>query len=264
MILLSVPALDHPYVPDFLDRLQGVAEDRSHHVITAQAGEDLSVQTTRLDSLEHFVDGIVLADLVEVAENWAHHGTPIVSVGVFHSTSVDWVGIDLLPGVTAALKHLVRVCQGPICMLTVAGSFDRWDARHTEYARLMTSEGREPAWILSPTVDAEGGRRGLLRYIETHGPPDGLFCNSDHLALGAYRALFDVGARIPDDVAVVACDGIIEGRYINPPLATVVQPLEQTAERAWDLLRERLEHPDGPVVGHQLEAPFELRGSALR
>lgn len=264
MVLLSVPGLDHPYVPDLLDRFQTAAEGHDHHVITAQAGADPATQHARLDALEHFVDGIVLADLQAVASTWPHQGTPVVSVGVFYSTEVDWVGIDLMAGVRAAVHHLLHICDGPLWMLAPEGTFRLWDARHSYYGEAMRAAGREPTYVLSTNTDAEDGYRALRDHIERAGLPDGVFCNSDHLALGAYRALLDVGACIPDDVAVVACDGISESSYLNPPLATIVQPLEEAAQCAWDLLRRRLDEPDGSVSGRLLQAPFELRGSAMR
>jgi len=69
---------------------------------------------------------------------------------------------------------------------------------------------------------------------------DALFCANDRMALGAIEVLRESGLRVPQDVAVAGFDGIEEGRYLSPPLTTVIQPLAELGSRAVDLLVERM------------------------
>ena len=46
---------------------------------------------------------------------------------------------------------------------------------------------------------------------------------------------------MPQDVAVAGFDGIEEGRYLTPPLTTVIQPLGELGSRAVDLLVDRMD-----------------------
>ena len=54
-----------------------------------------------------------------------------------------------------------------------------------------------------------------------------LYCTSDLVAMGAYKALNEAGVRIPEDVSVVGFDGINLGNFLNPPLTTMVQPRDE-------------------------------------
>ena len=54
-----------------------------------------------------------------------------------------------------------------------------------------------------------------------------LYCTSDLVAMGAYKALNEAGVRIPEDVSVVGFDGISLGNFLNPPLTTMVQPRDE-------------------------------------
>lgn len=67
-----------------------------------------------------------------------------------------------------------------------------------------------------------------------------LFCISDIMALGAIRAIHDAGLSIPKDVSVIGFDGLDEGRYSIPSLATVKQPGEEMARRSVYILLNRL------------------------
>ena len=60
------------------------------------------------------------------------------------------------------------------------------------------------------------------------------------MALGAVDVLRERGLRVPQDVAVAGFDGIEEGRYLTPPLTTVIQPLAELGSRAVDLLVARM------------------------
>ena len=82
-----------------------------------------------------------------------------------------------------------------------------------------------------------------------------LFCVSDVMALGAIRAIHDLGRRVPRDISVVGYDGIPLSRFSVPRLTTVRQDTQQLARQGVDLLLRNLQRPRPPV--HEV-APFEL------
>ncbi|SDM06825.1 LacI family DNA-binding transcriptional regulator [Nonomuraea jiangxiensis] len=64
---------------------------------------------------------------------------------------------------------------------------------------------------------------------------------SDVQALGILSAAYQLGVRIPDDLAVISLDGSAETAFTSPPLTVVRQPVEAMAARAVGLLTG---HPD--------------------
>jgi DNA-binding LacI/PurR family transcriptional regulator/signal transduction histidine kinase len=84
------------------------------------------------------------------------------------------------------------------------------------------------------------GAEATRALLKTGRPFDALFCANDLMALGAIDVLKESGLRVPQDVAVAGFDGIDEGRYLTPPLTTVIQPLGDLGIRAVDLLVERM------------------------
>ncbi|GLW11543.1 putative HTH-type transcriptional regulator [Microtetraspora sp. NBRC 13810] len=64
---------------------------------------------------------------------------------------------------------------------------------------------------------------------------------SDVQALGILSAAYQLGVRIPDDLAVISLDGSAETAFTSPPLTVVRQPVESMAARAVGLLTG---HPD--------------------
>ena len=82
-----------------------------------------------------------------------------------------------------------------------------------------------------------------------------LFCISDVMAIGAIRAIRDLGRRVPDDISVVGYDGIPLSQFSLPRLTTVRQDTQQLARQAVDLLLDNLQRPRPPV--HSV-VPFQL------
>ncbi len=82
-----------------------------------------------------------------------------------------------------------------------------------------------------------------------------LFCISDVMAIGAIRALRDLGLRVPEDISVVGYDGIPLGQFSLPRLTTVRQDTQRLAEQGVDLLLHNLQRQRAPV--HAV-VPFQL------
>ncbi len=87
----------------------------------------------------------------------------------------------------------------------------------------------------------QSGAEAARALLKTGLRFDALFCANDRMALGAIDVLREQGVRVPQDVAVAGFDGIEEGRYLTPPLTTVIQPLGELGSRSVDLLIERME-----------------------
>ena len=86
---------------------------------------------------------------------------------------------------------------------------------------------------------------------------------SDTVAVGAIRALRDLGISVPGDVSVIGFDGVDIGRFTTPRLTTVEQPVEEIARRSVNLLLDMMEK--GATPRHILvEASFRRRESVAQ
>ncbi len=85
----------------------------------------------------------------------------------------------------------------------------------------------------------EGGYRAARHLIAECGKPDALVLFNDNMAVGAYRAIAELGLSIPDDIAVASFNDISVAQFMNPPLSTVRLPAEEIGETAVELLLER-------------------------
>jgi len=53
-----------------------------------------------------------------------------------------------------------------------------------------------------------------------------------------------MGARVPEDIALVGCDGIEDTLYLERTLSTIAFPMTEMCAMAWHFLRRRMADPD--------------------
>ncbi|WP_230006363.1 LacI family DNA-binding transcriptional regulator [Microbacterium sp. Bi128] len=87
-----------------------------------------------------------------------------------------------------------------------------------------------------------------------------VFVANDQMALGALRAFADAGRRVPDDVAVVGFDDIVDAAEYRPPLTTVRQDFDALGRDAVAALVAAIE--GGAPVAQTVPATLVVRASA--
>lgn len=68
-----------------------------------------------------------------------------------------------------------------------------------------------------------------------------VYAMSDVVAAGVYRAIYEAGLHIPEDISVLGFDGIELSDYLRPKLTSLAQPVEQLAEATIELLYDLIE-----------------------
>ncbi|MCE5234988.1 MAG: LacI family DNA-binding transcriptional regulator [Clostridiaceae bacterium] len=71
--------------------------------------------------------------------------------------------------------------------------------------------------------------------------PTAIFAISDLMGVAAMKAAADMKLRVPDDLSVIAIDGIEFSNYCIPTLTTLAQPAEELALRSVDILAGLIE-----------------------
>jgi DNA-binding LacI/PurR family transcriptional regulator len=88
-----------------------------------------------------------------------------------------------------------------------------------------------------------------------------VFAGNDQMALGLLRAFADAGRRVPEDVAVVGFDDVVDAADYRPPLSTVRQDFDTLGARAVAVLIAMLERDVAPEV-HEVPAALVVRASS--
>lgn len=91
--------------------------------------------------------------------------------------------------------------------------------------------------IFSPgEVSFQSGYDIIHRALQEGKRFDGLFCETDWLAIGALSALLEQGIAVPEQVQLVGFDDITAARTARRPLTTVHQPSAQIGMQLAELI----------------------------
>jgi DNA-binding LacI/PurR family transcriptional regulator len=94
------------------------------------------------------------------------------------------------------------------------------------------------------------------------GKIDALVCASDLLAIGAIRTFIENQVRVPDDVAVIGWDNIVDGRYLSPSLSSVATDLDLLAVQTFEALISRIQGNRDPARVYTVPHELAIRESS--
>ena len=106
----------------------------------------------------------------------------------------------------------------------------------------------------------ESGAEAAAQLLERAPDLDGIFANSDLLAIGAIEGLRRRERRVPEDVAVVGYDDVAVARYASPPLTTIRQNAPMAGRLLANNLVQRLK--TGVITNVSIPAELVVRESA--
>ncbi len=92
----------------------------------------------------------------------------------------------------------------------------------------------------------ENGYRMMNRVLNEKPEFTAVYAISDSIAIGACKAIFEHGMRIPEDYCMSGYDGLDIARYYNPSITTIRQPVEEMAKATikilFDVIKNKAEH----------------------
>jgi LacI family transcriptional regulator len=147
--------------------------------------------------------------------------------------SIRSVVVDNEAGGYAAIKHLYRLGHRKIASLCGPKELEDSARRWLGIRRFAREVGLHldprltfqlPA-LMDPTSGFEGGLRLTAALIDAKIDFSAILAFDDITALGAMRALWRAGRRVPDDCSVIGFDDIPYAGLSSPAITTIRQPL---------------------------------------
>ena len=259
VLALVVPEIDVPYFAELAREIINAAAEVGYRVMIDQTGHDHERERDLLTGADRTMlfDGVLFSPLVtkaELLEMNERTSMPLVLLGEHDFDGrYDHVAIDNVQAARDATSHLVGLGRRRIAAIGAQPLEDYAtpQQRTAGYEQALREAALEPdPDLLQPAVHYRraDGYDAATRLLDHDERPDAIFCYSDLLAMGALRAVFDAGLRVPEDVAIIGIDDIEEGRYSRPSLSTVSLDTPFIARHAVARIAERIADPEAPAV----------------
>ncbi|MEA4907027.1 MAG: LacI family DNA-binding transcriptional regulator [Anaerolineaceae bacterium] len=139
---------------------------------------------------------------------------------------------DNLNGGKLATQHLVRSGRRQIAFIGGPPHELEVQYRYAGYENALQSAGLQvdPALVTYGDYSNTSGAAAMQRLLEHSSAIDGVFVNSDLMAIAAIKKLRQMGRRVPDDVAVVGYDDLSIAAQNTPALTTIRQDIPQAGK----------------------------------
>ncbi len=236
-----------PWHSAFFAAAQGRAIEKGYLVLGAPSLDDAQRELAILaqfrairvrGALITTSEGISAADI-----RFAEPGIPVVTFDQkIEGLESDHVSLDH----RGATRELTRVLlqAGHRRIGHVAGRRGLWsgDERREGVREAMLGAGL----ILDPEMVEDGDFKeaqsqvAALRLLDRTDRATALVAANNGAAVGALRAIRQLGLRCPEDVSLVSVDGLPDADLIVPQLTAAIQPVEEMARLAMDWLIERV------------------------
>lgn len=265
----AVGDIANPVYVEMMRSIEELTTEAGFRLVLHSTGSDPLIEIGLVEGLgRNYVDGLILSPLritPELLRALRATSVPVVIIGsLTEDEPLDAVRADSRRGAALAVEHLAAVGRRSIGLLngdqtTVPGA-----ARQEGYRAGIEAVGMRYDQKLVAVGGAFTYASGHAAAIELFGRahPDAIFCASDLIAVGAMRALADLGFSVPRDVAVVGMDDTELARMSTPALSSVSLGSAERARLAARLLLERLADPRLPPRHHTVSPHLFIRESS--
>ncbi len=273
---LVIGSIVEPFFAELTRTIVHDARARGFNVIVADNEYRDDVEAAHLRSFYgNRVAGLILRSAygssnLDYLLRMQGRGVAVVEVDcIIPGSPLPHVMLDNVGAVDRGVAHLVAHGHQRIAALSSYHPKLNADERVQLFPDALSSRGlRLPAAYVSQTAPTEReGDEVALHLMRLPEPPTAIFATTGSMAAGAYRALMELGLRVPRDVSLVAFDDYPWMRLVHPGIDTLAQPVEAMGRAAVRLLFDQMRLGAQAQVEHtqaeRLRFPAELvvRGS---
>lgn len=233
-IALVMPSLRHPFFAMLTDELTSCLMRYGYRSLLMITNYDSTAEKhCFMLAQQNKIDGIIALSYSPNLE--VDDSVPVVTIDRHFSAGIPCVSSDNYQGGELAAEKLMELgCRRLLFFRIGPDIYGEVEKRGPgfEHACRMAKVPYQSLFLSDSDTEAP-----FFQFLEEHIQDgklefDGIFCNSDGLAVRVCEFLRKQGIRIPEDVQIIGYDGIIDfatRRYI---CSTIVQPVAEMAETA--------------------------------
>ena len=235
--------ISEPFLGELLDGLSAAVADRNWDLnlaVARSAKEEMAI-INRL-SQSGRVNGLVVSRTLTHdprIEQMRRLGVPFVTHGrTAESENHAWFDMDNHAAFEEIVWHLADLGHRSIAHIHGPLEYHFATSRLAGHRKGLLDKNMDvdPQYEVRSEMNEAGGHRAMLGLLNLDRPPTAVSCVSDVVALGAMKAIRDIGLMPGRDISVMGYDGLPIGEHTTPALSTMAQPLQFAGKRIGEML----------------------------
>jgi LacI family transcriptional regulator len=247
---IVIPDLMHSFFVEIIAGIEPVASTRGYGLLLCSSSENPEKERSELEMLRsRQVDGIVLASahgsgITGLLQQLTKQGTTLVMIDrddhptvKCHRVLTDDERVGQL-----ATDHLLDLGRRAIAHIG-GPAIVHAKRREKGWREALRARGVKPPdeWIVRGGFMESEGYHAMKRLLNVRPKIDAVFAANDPSAIGAMKAIWEAGLRVPDDIAVVGVGDIALGDLLRVPLTTVGWSRTDQGRHAAELMLNSLD-----------------------
>ncbi|WNH14323.1 LacI family DNA-binding transcriptional regulator [Thalassobellus suaedae] len=249
---LIIPVIVHHFFSSVIKGIVAQAEKKGYLVIILQSNESYELEKKQIDLLlSQRVDGILIsiangtANFNHLNEVLALNKPMVMFDKIAKIVKCSKIIIDDRKAAYDATQHLIdtgckRIAhfRGP---LLPQNSIDRFLGY--KKALLDNNMPYDPSLVYiceCGDMSFEEGKKSAQQLLKDHSDVDGIFINTDLVAIGALNEFNKQGIKIPEEISIVGFSNWFMSSVISPTLTTIDQPGYQMGKTAFKQLYKEI------------------------
>lgn len=247
------------FYAEILGSIELCARQAGYHVLISATDANDSYLTL---AAERNLDGIIVIGMYpdEFYQQMKRSRIPIVLIDSYcNDHYYHNVRIDDAYGSYLATKYVLerghrdiaffcgRIKDNGVMKKRLAGYRDALGEYSVEFRDALMFEG---------DIDYKDGIESANRLMDTQVNATAVVAAADILAIGAAKAFYERGVRVPDDISLMGFDDLEISQYLTPGLTTVRQQISLKGEKAVELLIRSINEPE--LTKQELILPVSL------
>jgi len=246
-VALLIPDIKNIFYPIVIRGVEDRLEKNDYNLFICNTDEDIEKEKKYLDTLLYKgVDGVIFLGtrptklkqqyLTNLSEKM-----PVLMINDYIlGSKIFSVMTGEIEGAYQAINYLTGLGHKKIAFINGDVDYTTYRYKYVGYEWALESNGIEvnPNYHIKMSPYEEGGYLGVKKILEMkkEDRPTAIFTAWDQMAIGAYKAIYENGYKIPDDFSIVGFSGIPISKELYPELTTVDQSPYDTGNLAGKLL----------------------------
>lgn len=229
---MLIPDITNPFYAHIMRGIEDIASPYNYCVICFNTDYEADKERRALEFLRGGrVDGMIAYisnRVIDESVALAAQNYPLVMLGhVIDEVKVPKIGCNNQSSAYTITECLIKA--GHRSIAHVAGHMQTKTAiqRMQGYKRALEAYDIpvRPDWIIPTDYAGQSAYENTLRFLRREKAITAIFAANDAIAAGCYRAIYELGLRIPEDISVVGHDDTETAMLLRPPLTTMRQDI---------------------------------------
>ncbi|SDH52714.1 LacI family DNA-binding transcriptional regulator [Nonomuraea jiangxiensis] len=248
-----VSDLRNPFYAELAAGAGNEARARGYTMVLTDTGLSAGTEGEAAEALVALrVAGVIVTPNSPAVSGYlSSHGVPVVEVDrQFAAGTTDGVVVGNRVGARTATAHLTGLGHRRIALVIDETEWTTGYERHQGYLEALHAADlkADPDLVIAAGWDVADARRRAADLLRGPDRPTAVFAANNVLAEGVWRAVGELGLRVPADVSLVAFDDAPWMSMVSPTLSAVAQDAYNLGVAAVRRLDARIELPDADSV----------------